>query len=153
MGLVPENFLALASLSAQDAETREYLLLHQGGGTLAHTPTHSSPAVKTPQSSAALPNGVLDDENSTTWDASHIHAGSSASSSREMSPLSPVRRGQEYVVLYRFEAEGGDELTVEQGQRIWAIVDDDDDDDPGWLRVVDDDDVVGIVPETYVRPV
>ena len=154
-GLVPENYLSLASLSASDAETREYLLLHQSGQPLTQT------------AAASGADGVLNDANSVAWNKldlksqartnnsrSPVNDGggsTSSSSSRNASPIAPIKRAQKYEVLYQFDAEGGDELTVTQGQCVWTIQGDTDDDDPGWLRVVDENGVVGIVPETYVR--
>ena len=113
---------------------------------------------------STVPNGVLDDRNSQAWTPSHMTPGGASiesASPQRGSPDSsggspgspePTVRGHEYRVLFGFNAEEGEELSVARGQSVWTVDDSDsEDEDPGWMRVVDENGSVGVVPETYVQ--
>jgi hypothetical protein len=138
--MVPENYLALASLAAQDAETREFLLLHQGPGPLAAS--HCTP--KDPH---------VHSDGSVAWTPSEMQRPAAATADPATAAGEEVARGEPFVLLFDFEAENPSELSVTKAQCVWRVAGADvREDDPGWLFVVDEQGRKGLVPETYVQP-
>jgi len=133
IGIVPENYLSLATLSAQDAETREFLLLQRA--------KQQQQVQKTDADSDSVP-----------WNASHLASHLDDSLKETSSPLE-AEKDTEFELLFDFIAQTPGELSVKQGQHVWSFKHQAQHaSDVGWLRVVDSSGRTGLVPESYVKP-